>query len=598
MSPSRIPLPFRVVAIGEFAPRTLEGDTAPPSGPFTVKPATLDDVMARLAGRVPLAIDSPGRGRIGVEADFTSIAGLRPDRAAKGLKHLEVYASVRDALIALRDGKMSTEDTRAALEALQHPVAGELAKGLAAGEPGLDPPTQPLIEPEPPTEPADGGSLGGGLFDMIDTGGSPVTPTGLDPHREAEHEVRRALSAITAGARVRSGAEREAAEASISAVNSLWSDELRAVFHHPEFRRLEGLWRGLRLLLAHGDFSEDDLRVDVLSAPRDEAGAVLKKLADELEDAGSEHGVGLVIADYDWDLTGSSWTDLRALADGAEELPAPVVTGVGAAFLNLRSLDEAARIEDWGAHFQADTFMKFRGLRDAEVSRWLFLVANRLPLRTPYGAGQDVKDTGFREFPREPEPLWGNAAWGVGAVALESFTRTGWATDLLAPGRGGRVGDLPVRPVTDPAGRTWHVPAEAPYREQIRRDLNTHGLMAWSVEDQSDAMLLAAAPAVHMGGASKDEARDTLPYGVFTTRAAQMIRFVSETIENVSSAEEARLQMAAGMVALLGGPGEGLTAVQAGNDPNRSGRMAVTVTMDARAVPGSAPPLDLTIWLK
>jgi len=223
-------------------------------------------------------------------------------------------------------------------------------------------------------------------------------------------------------------------------------------------------------------------------------------------------------------------------------------------------------------------------------------VANRIPVREAYGAAGKTSD--FQEFARRPHPLWGNAAWGVGAAALESFARTGWATDLLAPGHGGRVGDLPVREVEDPAGRTWHVPAEAPYREQIRRDLNAHGFMAWSVEDQSDAMLLAAAPALHRGGANKDEARDTLAYGVFTTRAAQMIRFVGETIETSGSAEEVRSHMAAGMGALLGGPGMGLVGVEAGSDPNRSNRMAITVSLEARAVPGGAPDLDLTIWLK
>ena len=583
------PLPYRVLVLAELAPRKPEGGAAPPQGPFRLTAQTFDDLMAALVGTVPLLAQSPSAGRIQTEVPLASFAGLRPERIARKLPHLATLNAVRETLAALRDGKASLEETRRALRGSGHPLGGELADALRPAPVDENAPTRVVSPTRAEAE--------GGIFDLISGAPSDAPAPAGAAERGALDAVRRAIAGIASGAKVRSGSEKEAAREAIEAVDAVWSAELAAVLGHPEFRRLETLWRGVRFFLERAELT-DDVRVEVVSASRADAPELLAKLGSEADDSGAEEAVGLVIADYDWDTSGASWTALRGLARAAAEMPAPLVTSVGPAFFGKADLESVIAIEDLDKHFEGEDYKKWQGLRDDDESAWLTLVLNRFPLRYPHGEATEGKDG-----PRYREGdawLFGNAVWGVGALPANAFARTAWPCDLLGPDPGGRLGGLPIRPVKDRSGTERQIGLEAHVHEDVRRAFNRAGFSILSDVRESDEAVFVAAPAAHAGGRHADQGRDRLPYRAFTTRAAQFVRFVAESMGPVGSEEEAMLQMAAGMSALLGGsPREEGYMVQAGRDPDRGNRIAITVSLDPRGrVPGGGPPAEITVWTR
>src|SRR5439155_16102863 len=126
------------------------------------------------------------------------------------------------------------------------------------------------------------------------------------------------------------------------------SDGVRGVLHHPEFRALEGAWRGLWHLVRNTE-TDESLKIRVFDATRAElaadAGALVEKTAEQPYRDGTDP-FGLLIGGYEFG-TGDLGL-LQNLARVGQVAHAPFVAAASPALLGLArfaDLPEARELE-------------------------------------------------------------------------------------------------------------------------------------------------------------------------------------------------------------------------------------------------------------
>src|SRR5262249_7628130 len=100
----------------------------------------------------------------------------------------------------------------------------------------------------------------------------------------------------------------------IARIEKALGAQIGAILQHPEVRRLEQAWRGLRLLVdrAHG---HSGVRLELMSARADEAAQALERVAGS---ATVEPPVSFAVVDITADGTAASLTTLDAVARAAQ----------------------------------------------------------------------------------------------------------------------------------------------------------------------------------------------------------------------------------------------------------------------------------------
>lgn len=256
----------------------------------------------------------------------------------------------------------------------------------------------------------------------------------------------------------------------ICRLDHLLSRQLDVVLHHPRLQAMEARWRGVAYLVSQTGGGEDNVLVRLLNVSWNELCADFDRAADfdqsllfdkiYSEEFGMPGGrpFGLLVVDHlcrHRRLPGDSCDDvsgLRSLAQVAAASFAPAVTGAHPSLLGLESFAELGRPVNLAGIFQADEYARWRGLQDAEDSRYVGVVLPGILLRPPW-AGAETRGEGFRHSEGtlfHDDYLWGNGAFAFAAVIIQAFREHGWFADI----RG-------ARPDSDGAGLVWALPAPA-----------------------------------------------------------------------------------------------------------------------------------------
>ena len=232
------------------------------------------------------------------------------------------------------------------------------------------------------------------------------------------------------------------------AIDSLLTQQINAILHHPDFQKLEASWRGLTYLLdnSHGvnnlqvrvlDISWDELSRDVLNAIEFDQSQLFKKIyTDEFDQPGG-HPFGLLICDYfvnpkQDETGGNDIYTLQALSGVAAAAFSPCVIGVDPVFFGVNHLSELESVIDLMRIFEHQSYAKWKKLRQETDSRFLNLTLNRFCLRSPYSLLDDRLD-GFyfqENLYKHYDYLWGNSVYCLGSVIARSFGQTGWFYEL------------------------------------------------------------------------------------------------------------------------------------------------------------------------
>ena len=422
--------PFRIAVMGDFTGRVNRAATAP------------------IGERRPVFIDRDAYGAV--------MAGFRP----------EVHLTFADTVVQIRvrelddfhpDRLVETlpvfQELRETLRALDDPRKVEHAAARVRAWTGAeDPPSRPSAAPENarPLKIVPNGDAGGVLDRILDEAegdaGTAVAPAGRS-------DWDRFLNRIAAPHRVDQDDPRQAALKSV--VSEMMSDILRRILHHPDFQRLEALWRGVHRLVS--DLETDErLEVHLIDISRAELAADLGA-SDDVGDSVTfrllvEEAVRTPGADP-WAVTAGGYTfggpeDVAFLARMARisaMAGAPFLAGADSRLIGCASVVETPDPDDWAPAAGNDPAGALEALRRAPEAACLGLAMPRVLLRMPYGKKTDPTERlDFEEMgdpPAHGDYLWGDPALFCVGLLGRAFVRDGWD---LRPGRDLEVRGLPL----------------------------------------------------------------------------------------------------------------------------------------------------------
>jgi type VI secretion system ImpC/EvpB family protein/type VI secretion system ImpB/VipA family protein len=539
-------LPLRLLVIADLVPRDPHNAGASaPAAPIRVDPARFDELFGRLRPRI--AIDVPSvlaEGRpVRVDLAPTSLKSFRPDGLCAEVPLLRSLLDGRLVLDRLRDGSSTVEQARVELERLwsgssfAREVLGLIgAPRAAAAAPSPAAPAAAAVAPS---------TTGGGdidsLLSMVEVGAraprpAPATVPEVPSARAragTSGRVADLIASVALGGRATAGGVRPTE--AIARVDKALGAQIGAILQHPEVRRLEQAWRGLRLLADRAQ-PHGGVRLELLSARAEDAGDAFARA---LASGTDEPPIGFAVIDVTVDGSAASFSRLETLASAAEEATVPIAVNASSKLLGLDHLAPVERIDDKAGLFGAPERAPWRSAAAKPPMRWVGLAMNGALARPPYDkATARVREAVVHELPDDDGGfVWIPPAYLLGALVVASFRDTGWPCRVVGPQRGGVVDNLPVREI--PSGYEGDdavaIPTEAFVSTETQRALAKMGVLVFASAPNSDAAVAMTAPTAyvppdkrsHDSATTEPEARlDRVSLGdqLFVARLAQFTR--------------------------------------------------------------------------
>lgn len=278
------------------------------------------------------------------------------------------------------------------------------------------------------------------------------------------------------------------------------SIQLDEILHHPDFQKIESLWRSLKFLVDRTDFRENN-KIEILSASKEE-------LLDDFDDAPeittsglykrvytSEYGqfggkpYGTIVGNYDFGPGAMDVKLLGYLASVSAMSHAPFLGAAAPSMFGIKSYEELPGLKDLNSIFEGPVYTKWRGLREREDAKYIGLAMPRFLLRLPYGPdNKQVKTFDYREDVSQSHQsfLWGNAAFTLASRISDSFSKYRWCTNIIGPKGGGAVEDLPVHLFEDMGDIQSKIPTEILLSERREYELSQEGFIGLTMRKGSD----------------------------------------------------------------------------------------------------------------
>jgi len=356
---------------------------------------------------------------------FDSLKAFEPAGLPAQVPGAGWRVGVRDKLVARRQAKISSAEFDKALNtaADADPSLAWLRAAEAAAPPGRGAP--------PPAE----GPEGPSVLDLV----------------EEPDESARVSAEVEKLARAAGDAEARISGAEVGRLNKLLTRldlELGqisdAVLNHPDVRRLETAWRGLKFMIDRIEFRDTGVRLSVLHTRRDEAvSRFIEHVVNPAFD-GEVPTPGLVIFDYAFAITPADMELLDELAQHAASLPVPVVFPIEAGFFNIKGWRLLKNLPHLSGLIDGWQFAKWRSLRDQPYARSLVPVVGRFILRPPYAAKPGGPQYAHNETVAKINDLvWAHGHLAIGICAARAYARHGWPTRMFGA-QAGKLEDLPV----------------------------------------------------------------------------------------------------------------------------------------------------------
>jgi type VI secretion system protein ImpC len=458
--------PFRILLVGDFSGR---GASRPPDSlagrladrkPILVDRDDLDRVMERLAPVLHLRI---GDGEAEAPGDtltltFAELDDFHPDR---------LYQRVPE-FRALQRLRRQAADPGAAPK----PVPAERHGGAAPAE--------------APRTTAD--TAGGSLLDRIVGGEDPAPNVDTDFQALVNRVVSRHSVPDTTSAQ----------QATLTRLDGLAAEAMRAVLHHPRYQALESLWRGVDFMVRRIetgpdlqlhllDMSREELVADqATERPLDQTG-LYRLLVDATAGTAGAGRWSLLVGAYTWGGAPGDVAVLERLAELGRAAGAPWLSAAHPHLVGAGSFPALADLDGWSDGIDP----AWAALRRHGDAAHLGLVLPRFLMRLPYGQDTDPCEAfDFEEFEGEPSHagyLWGNPALAAAVLLAESFLASGWS---MRPGSHLDLGGLPlhlyrsgVETVAKPCAEVW-------FQERAARRVMECGVMPLVSMKDSDKVRL------------------------------------------------------------------------------------------------------------
>lgn len=281
----------------------------------------------------------------------------------------------------------------------------------------------------------------------------------------------------------------------IKQIDERISAQVREILRHPDFKKLEGAWRGLYYLVTNTE-TDEMLKIKVLNISKDELGDTLanyegaawdqspvfrKLYTAEYSQFGGEP-YGCLIGDYEFSQRPQDVTLLDNLAKVAAAAHCPFISAASPQLFQMESWQELMNPRDLTKITSSVEYASWNSLRGREDSRYICLTMPRVLARLPYGPNTlPVKEFDFDEDIEggsHEHYTWMNSAYSMAVNINRSFKLYGWCSRIRGVESGGVVERLPVHTFpTDDGGVDMKCPAEIAIDDRREGELSKLGLL-------------------------------------------------------------------------------------------------------------------------
>lgn len=555
-------LPLRALLVADLVPRgEFNAGASAPEAPIRLDPTRFDDLFTKLRPRIAIDVPSVLADGRNVRIDLapTSLKSFRPDGLCTELPLMRSLLDGRLVLDRLRDGTITPEQARSELDRLWSgsPFAREVL-GLIGGAETKGGGGAPRAEA------ASSGAGASSILDMVDMGGGggePVTAPPVVP--EATSKISAFIASVAKSARGAGAPKPLQPTEAIGRIEKALGLQIGAILQHPEVRRLEQAWRGVRFLVERTQ-KHTGIKIDVLSTPEAALAAALERGIKH--NASTEPPVTFAVVDTVVDGTAASFARLEALAGIAEANTVPVIVNGSAKLLGLDDLSRVEKLDNKGGLFEAKQQAPWRAISAKHALRWVTIAMNGVLARGPYDkATSRVREAVVKELPDDAgSVVWMQPAWVVASLVLASFRDTGWPCRIVGARNGGIVDNLPVRELKGSfeGEEGVAIPTEAFTSTDSQRDLAKCGVLLLAAAPNSDSVYVLSAPTAYVTPPKRtyDSAttepedrleRVSLGDQLFVARLVQFLRALCSKLPASSPPAEAQSVIEAAIWALF-----------------------------------------------
>jgi len=306
------------------------------------------------------------------------------------------------------------------------------------------------------------------------------------------------------------------------------SDQTNAIIHHPDFRKLESAWRGLKYVVDRKPPGQH-LQIRFFNITKKEIGDTLEKFSAEggqtawtqsplfrqiFRDRFDQPGgnpFGCVVGDFQFDKSPPDIQMLQRMSQICGAAHCPFISAAAPGLLSLKNWSEMPDIAELDARMATPAYAAWNSLRESEDSRYLCLTLPRMLARMPYGKDKnEVNGFAFEEDLR-PVPgaewaanetkhdnyCWASAAYAMAANIANTFHDTGWTVGIRGVEAGGKVEGLPIDTFpTDDGGIDAKCPTEVAISQSREAELGNLGFMPLSHWQNTDFAAFVGAQTV------------------------------------------------------------------------------------------------------
>lgn len=345
----------------------------------------------------------------------------------------------------------------------------------------------------------------------------------------------------------------------IAKLDEEMSLQLAEILHHPDFRKLEGSWRGLWYLVYKTETSAN-LKIRVLNATKRELSKDLAS-ADEFDQSKifktvyeSEFGtpggepIGCMIGDYEFTNDFEDVELLGNMSQVAAASFAPFISAADATMFGLDDYRDLAKPRDLEKIFQEHEYTGWRSFRESSDSRFVTLTMPRVLTRIPYGPTRKRIDEfefdeaiKYRDADKDADGVmdhdsycWSNAAYALGTRLTDAFAKTGFCTVIRGAENGGKVEGLPVHVFqSDDGDQDVKCPTEIGITDRREAELGKLGFLPLCHYKNTDYAVFFGAQTTHKPAKyDRREATENaaisarLPYMMATGRFAHYLKVI------------------------------------------------------------------------
>lgn len=467
-------LPFHILVLGNFTGRT-QSERNGKLRPILVDRDNLDDVIARLGVtcELPSASDEGAVEllRIGQMADF------HPDRLVHRFGYLLKLMELRHNLLDVATFEKASQEVRALANSNQH-------QNQQATQPKAPSKPEPPRDNIPPTPVSTGNLLDLAISQTGQQGGpsgaAPALPSGLQE----------AISRSVAPFRI---PELPDQASLVAIVDQLASALVAELLHQPSFQQLEGLWRGVDMLVRGlptsptlkvfiCDLSWDGLIAELRTSDRLDQNDVYRMLVGETVQMPGGIPWSVIVGDYTIQPDMVSLLIAACTARLASQASAPFIMGVDPRLSKADIFANTEERPEWSEPVDPEVLAQWESIRGLAEAKHLGLAAPRVLGRVPYG--KDTRPIERFDLQEETDPsdhrakLWINPAFHCAYALGQSFAASTWETRRQLASS---VDGLPFYVYEDRYGEHIHPCTEVPLTDRDSSIMSSNGIIpvAW-----------------------------------------------------------------------------------------------------------------------